>query len=76
MQITSEAVKTSTLIPGSSLPLLVTPGSADVDLSTWIRGNRETVDDWLTHHGGILFRGFEIDNPSKFHAVLSSGSAG
>src|SRR4029079_5097969 len=57
---------------GRSLPLGVEPKIADVDLVDWSSANRETVTQWLHKHGAILFRGFMMDDPSRFEQFAKS----
>jgi alpha-ketoglutarate-dependent taurine dioxygenase len=59
-------VKTRTVQPGQTLPLLVEPALPNVDLADWARGNQELVEASLLKHGAILFRGFGVGTPAAF----------
>lgn len=63
-----ELVKTRELQPGSLLPLVVEPISADVDLVDWAAGARDFIDRHLLRHGAILFRGFGVRSVVSFEA--------
>ena len=48
------------------LPLVIEPNPERVDITTWAARNRDFIETQLLHHGGILFRGFEITTPEAF----------
>jgi alpha-ketoglutarate-dependent taurine dioxygenase len=60
-------IKTSYRSEGETLPLVVQPGSPDVDLIGWARTNAEFVETELQKHGAILFRDFKIRELSDFN---------
>ncbi|HEX3253931.1 MAG TPA: TauD/TfdA family dioxygenase [Pyrinomonadaceae bacterium] len=67
-----ELIKTSYLQPDQSLPLVIEPAVGDVDLTDWVKSNREFVVTELRRHGGLLFRNFDIDSVAKFdHFAIS-----
>jgi alpha-ketoglutarate-dependent taurine dioxygenase len=53
------------------LPLVVEPnGNANVvDLATWLRSRRDWVREMMTHHGAVLFRGFDVTGASDFERI-------
>ncbi|MDQ3917454.1 MAG: TauD/TfdA family dioxygenase, partial [Acidobacteriota bacterium] len=53
-------------VPGEPLPLAVRPADENVDLADWAANNREFIEEKLTKHGAILFRGFPADSPVAF----------
>jgi alpha-ketoglutarate-dependent taurine dioxygenase len=65
-------IRTRTLEPGRPLPLVVEPdadngGAADPNfLISWYGENNEVVEQKLTEHGAILFRGFRVNTPGAF----------
>jgi alpha-ketoglutarate-dependent taurine dioxygenase len=65
-------IHTSTLQPGSKLPLLVTPAAENFDLADWAKTNREFINSKLIEHGAILFRGFNLQSPADFERVAGS----
>jgi alpha-ketoglutarate-dependent taurine dioxygenase len=69
----AELVKTSTG-PGASLPLVVEPRSAGVDLGGWARDQRAFVEAELQRHGALLFRGFEVNGVATFEDFARSVS--
>lgn len=54
------------------LPLRIRPGSAGPDLNAlcdWLEANVAWVQEKLTRHGALLFRGFEVDGPEDFERL-------
>jgi len=53
------------------LPLVFEPdGDRDPRrLAAWIRANHDWVGDKLLHHGGLLFRGFDVDDAPAFESI-------
>lgn len=51
------------------LPLFIEPDPERVDITTWAARNRDFIETQLLHHGGILFRGFEITTPEAFEQL-------
>lgn len=51
------------------LPLVIEPNPERVDITTWAGRNRDFIETQLLHHGGILFRGFEITTPGAFEQL-------
>jgi alpha-ketoglutarate-dependent taurine dioxygenase len=56
---------------GQVLPLLIQPTGEDIDLTAWVKNNKEQFEDDLTKHGGILFRGFGIDTVESFSNFMN-----
>ncbi|NML38922.1 TauD/TfdA family dioxygenase [Chitinophaga sp. G-6-1-13] len=52
------------------LPLLITPAHNGVDLITWMNAHREEFERDVTHHGGILLRGFNINSVKDFNTFM------
>jgi alpha-ketoglutarate-dependent taurine dioxygenase len=61
-----QLIKTGFLEPGATFPLIVQPNNSDIDLTGWVKNNREFIDTNLLKHGGILFRGFDVDSIKSF----------
>ena len=57
--------------PEARLPLVIEPAGDDstAGLIRWITENSGELAERLTSHGGLLFRGFEIDDAEKFQSV-------
>lgn len=62
------------LSPESPLPLLIQPGGSGRDLIRWAGENRNLINEYLTEHGGILFRGFAMPDLSAFQRFISAVS--
>ena len=67
-----EWIRTGYLESGSPLPLLVEPRLGSIDLVDWIGSNPEFVSTNLLKHGGILFRGFDLDDEIEFERVAKA----
>ncbi len=67
-----QLIKTDFLEPGTTLPLVVQPNNGEIDLIGWARNNREFIETNLVKHGGILFRGFDIDSINSFDAFTKA----
>lgn len=61
-----EMVHVGDLSVTSLLPMLVTPRIPDVDLTEWVKNRRDFIEQKLRKHGGILFRGFDIQTEKDF----------
>lgn len=61
----------TTVLSPEGLPLCVEPqGAADVDaLCVWLREHAEHVQEQLTRHGALLFRGFPVNDAPAFERV-------
>jgi alpha-ketoglutarate-dependent taurine dioxygenase len=64
-----EWIRTGSLESGGPLPLLVEPWLGGIDLAGWIGSDLEFVSTNLLKHGGILFRGFDLDGEIEFERV-------
>ena len=58
----TEICKTSYLQPNQILPLVIQPGTVEVDLAEWARSNREFIETRLAQHGALLFRDFQVES--------------
>lgn len=68
-------VKIGPLVTGQSLPLLIEPSVAHLDLSDWASGNRGLIEAKLMEHGALLFRGFNLKSLAEFERfTLASGN--
>src|SRR4051812_48666493 len=59
-------------LPTGDLPLLVEPAVPGVDLIAWAALNRQSLEEKLHRHGGILFRGFNLCEPEHLDAFISA----
>jgi alpha-ketoglutarate-dependent taurine dioxygenase len=65
-------IKESYLNEDQVLPLIIEPASMEVDLVEWLRGNHEYVEEKISRHGGVLFRGFDVSSPQEFERAAAS----
>ena len=65
-------IRTSALLPGHEFPLLIEPVAADLDPVAWAHSSRDLIDSLLCQHGGLLFRGFALDDPKAFEAFAEA----
>ncbi|MEO1514756.1 MAG: TauD/TfdA family dioxygenase [Bacteroidota bacterium] len=61
-------------LSGNSLPLVIRPTTPTADLGTWLSEHRAEVEKSLLRYGGILFRGFQIDQVDKFDTLMGQFS--
>jgi alpha-ketoglutarate-dependent taurine dioxygenase len=54
------------------LPLVLNPIVEDLNLAVWIQNNLELVETHLLKDGGLLFRGFDINNQADFNHFINS----
>lgn len=66
----AELIRSSRLPSGGALPLVVQPGLKAVSLTEWMKANWTQVEQWLFSDGGILFRGFGIQDLARFDELL------
>jgi alpha-ketoglutarate-dependent taurine dioxygenase len=66
----SDLVKTGLVQPGQTLPLLVEPAAGGLDLVRWAADHRDFIADSLAQHGGVLFRGFDVDGVDAFERFI------
>src|SRR6266498_5954924 len=57
-------------VSGRGLPVTIRPALADVSLPYWVREQADEVTRLMHRHGGILFRGFRVQDQADFEAVL------
>jgi len=67
-----QLIKTRLLQPGQSLPLVIEPDSAEIDLADWSTSHREFIETNLLKHGAILFRGFNLNSAVDFEKVANA----
>lgn len=68
---TAEKVSCSVFSEELGFPYLVKSVLSGTSLSYWLKENRSLFDEKLLKHGGVLFRGFEIDTVEKFQGLVS-----
>jgi alpha-ketoglutarate-dependent taurine dioxygenase len=71
---TETLVKVRPLFPDGDLPLLIEPALQGLSLSAWAEQNRAFLDEKLLQHGGILFRGFGLQEASDLEQVIQAVS--
>ena len=65
-------VETGLLQPGMTLPLVVRPALAEIDLAAWAEKNLDFIEENLLKHGAILFRDFSVNSVAKFERFVRS----
>jgi alpha-ketoglutarate-dependent taurine dioxygenase len=68
----ADQVEAGALAGGGTLPLLLRPTVAEVDLADWARRHPDAIRGRLGEHGAVLFRGFGLASPSAFEAVATA----
>jgi alpha-ketoglutarate-dependent taurine dioxygenase len=67
-------MKTTQMIAGSRLPLLVEPADANRDLARFAESHRADIDARLLESGALLFRGFAIGDDRDFDRAVKAMS--
>ncbi|HEX5708017.1 MAG TPA: TauD/TfdA family dioxygenase [Pyrinomonadaceae bacterium] len=63
----SELVKMRPLADGDDeFPLVVEPNVEGLNAAAWAEAHRAFIESSLLKHGGLLFRGFDVDTPARF----------
>ncbi|MGF7239141.1 MAG: TauD/TfdA family dioxygenase [Frankia sp.] len=57
---------------GRVLPALVRAARPGVELPAWVADHRAMLDDLARTAGAVLLRGFDVDGPAGFAAVMDS----
>ncbi|MEE8525489.1 MAG: TauD/TfdA family dioxygenase, partial [Thermoanaerobaculia bacterium] len=72
----AELVRCEPLVAGRSLPLLLRPGDSGggVDPVSWAAEHSDFLEQRLLEHGGLLFRGFDIDTPERFESFIRAAA--
>ena len=63
-------IETAYLKADQTLPLVLTPRLAGINLIDWARSNAELVETQLRKHGGLLFRGFVLNDVSELEQFI------
>jgi len=70
--ITHASVETSFFNAGTRLPIVLTPTGPINNLPGWIDAHRDALETWLTRHGAILFRDFDLPGPAAFETFAEA----
>lgn len=65
-----DLIRTSYLQSDDSLPLVVQPKVAALNLATWSEHNRVLIEDKLSKQGAILFRDFQLKDVIEFQKFI------
>jgi alpha-ketoglutarate-dependent taurine dioxygenase len=55
---------------GKAMPFIIRPAMSGVDLLEHARINRESINEKLLRHGGILFRGFDVATAAQLEQFI------
>src|ERR1041385_616750 len=67
-----DAVKSYTVPDVGLLPLVIEPTDQSIDLPTWAGANRDWLNDKLSVHGALLFRGFDMPDLTRFEDTAAA----
>jgi alpha-ketoglutarate-dependent taurine dioxygenase len=71
LHISQQDLVTMSALPGGGpLPLVVQPSVEGVNLITWAANNVDVIESNLLKFGGILFRGFGLEDHTDFDQFL------
>lgn len=68
----SNMVTVSPLTSDADGPLLYVPAKGEVELAAWLRQHGTEVNTQVYKHGGVLFRGFNINSPELFRETAAA----
>ena len=71
----AELVQTEYLEPSQKIPLVIQPIVEGINLVTWAKNNRETIENLLLQHRALLFRNFNVD-VNSFDELIKNTSNG
>lgn len=57
---------------GARLPVVLEPTAPDLDAAQWAAAHRPMLDSLLLKHGAILFKGFNVTEPSAFQDLAGA----
>ncbi|MCC5644524.1 TauD/TfdA family dioxygenase [Nostoc sp. CHAB 5824] len=69
-------IETEQLLPESSIPLVVKPAIAGVNLLEWAASNKEVIESLLLKHRALLFRNFNVNTTALFNEFVKLTSSG
>jgi alpha-ketoglutarate-dependent taurine dioxygenase len=69
-------VRTRKFDGDQAIPLVIEPAVDGVDLVDWAKINRSHVDELLSEHRALLFRGFSVDSVGTFQDFVMAASNG
>ena len=72
--VTSESLIRFRPMPTGDLPLLAEPAAPGVALAPWAAANRKSIEQKLERHGGILFRGFNLQGAEDLDTFIRAVS--
>ena len=75
-QSATSLFRESPMVPGQPFPLLVEPVDAGLDLIEWVKANRPLIEQKLSKHAGLLFRGFQLHDIHAFEAFAEAVQPG
>ncbi len=67
-----ELITESFLQSGANLPLVIMPKISDLNLPIWANNNQKFIVNKLLKYGGILFRGFAVNQKEDFEQFVSA----
>lgn len=67
-----ELITESFLQSGANLPLVIMPKISDLNLPIWAKNNQKFIVNKLLKYGGILFRGFAVNQKEDFEQFVSA----
>lgn len=70
-ELDRQFTKSSPLLPGRPLPLLVEPMD-DLDAAAWAGSHKGDIELMLSQHGAVLFRDFQLRSVQDFERFASS----
>jgi len=73
---TDELVDVALPPAGRTIPTILAPRLAGVNLAEWLMTRRSYVDELLLAHRALLFRGFRVHDVASLEAIVAASSSG
>lgn len=76
VRLSDEDLVGSRFFDDRRFPLVMEPSVGNVNLISWAGNHRALLDEKLAEHGGILFRGFDLDPIAGFEQFVDATTGG
>lgn len=73
-EVNTEGIEGQQTHRGSLFPLVITPPKNEItfeETKEWFEKNKTEIEERMEKHGVLLFRGFNIYNPTQFDEVVN-----
>lgn len=72
ISVSAEKLINTSYLQPETLPLVIQPNLAQLNFTNWAKNNRALIENQLLKYGGILFRGFQVNDVSEFEQFIKA----